>query len=89
MRFGATMVPAALLPLLSPAVSVALSDKAERQRREIRAMARGTIEDLCRPQPRSREALKGTAGYAACSNLERFIHSECVNSADRQRCRPN
>lgn len=63
-------VVVALMCVLAPSASLARSDsKAEKQRQEIRAMARTTIEDLYRLQPRARQALKSAAGYAVFSNF--------------------
>ena len=60
---------AALLLALMPAISAAKTDKVEQQRQEVRAMARSTIEDLYRLQPKSRAALGSAAGYAVFRNF--------------------
>lgn len=52
-----------------PLAAHADGDKKERQREEARSMARTTIEDLYRLQPKARAELEGAAGYAVFSNF--------------------
>lgn len=52
-----------------PLASRADGEKKERQREEVRAMARTTIEDLYRLQPKARTELEKAAGYAVFSNF--------------------
>jgi hypothetical protein len=64
-RYRALLVMAVLVP----SVGFAATDKVEQQRKELREMARNTIDELYRLQPRSQEALKSAAGYAVFSNF--------------------
>jgi hypothetical protein len=52
-----------------PMAAHADGDKKERQREEVRSIARTTIEDLYRLQPKARAELEKAAGYAVFSNF--------------------
>ncbi|MCU0760110.1 MAG: hypothetical protein MUF07_13065 [Steroidobacteraceae bacterium] len=58
-----------LLAFLAPTAAFTASDKVARQQEDLRKMARSTIEELYRLQPRSQDALKNAAGYAVFSNF--------------------
>lgn len=74
-RMASLRVVTAIAALFWLSASAAAVDKAEKQRQEIRSVARSAIEHLYQVQPKAREALEGAAGYAVFSNfgLKLFI----------------
>jgi lipid-binding SYLF domain-containing protein len=74
-RIASLRIVTAIAALFWLSASAAAVDKAEKQRQEIRSVARSAIEHLYEVQPKAREALEGAAGYAVFSNfgLKLFI----------------